>query len=78
MRLWKAILFFLLIPYGILFIGLFWLNTYIKTHFLWGITFFGADIRVIILGWFLAIGYYVLLEELDDYLQFKKWRRTWK
>lgn len=71
-------LFLIALYYGILFYLLSLLDLWFKKVSLFGITFLGIDIRVYFIGFIFAIFGIWLILELDDYLQFRKWRRSWK
>lgn len=72
------VLFLIAIYYGLVVVGTLLLNMWLKAFSIFGITFMGIDLRAWFVGFILSVFGVWLILELDDYLQFKEWRRKWK
>lgn len=72
------VLFLIAIYYGLVVVGTLLLNMWLKTFSIFGITFMEVDLRAWFVGFVLSVLGVWLILEIDDYLQFKEWRRKWK
>lgn len=71
------ILFLLTLITAAVGLGLWYYNQWLLRNALFGFTFRGIELRVILLGTFYIVGLPFAIVIIDDYLFMREWKKVW-